>query len=177
MKNSPSRSVLPWKKKPRILLLLLTLLISLGLGSQLFGHSTDRQWSRTSPEINLGHIFEGAINSRGKPTGFHARPGGHDPRHARLKAIKSGPNRSGVYTAKVEIFDPRTGRWKEKFSTFYPDTMDRDQVIKVILHAWNHRNRNRGSKWQGPSGKGFTIQGYLNRRGNINTAYPLYRAD
>jgi hypothetical protein len=161
--------------RPAVVLLVLILLLT--PAGPLFGRSTRQQWSRTSPEINLSHIFEGAINSRGKPTGFHSRPGGRDPRHARLKKIKAGPNRRGVYTAKVEIYDPQSGRWKEKFSTFFPNTMNRQQVIEAVLHAWKQRKKSRGNKWEGPSGRGFTIQGYLNRRGNINTAYPLYRAN
>ena len=154
--------------------LLVILLISLVFGGQLFGRSGSQQWSNTSPEINLGHIFEGAINSRGKPTGFHSRPGGKDPRHARVKKILSKNGKGDVYTARVEVFDPRERRWKEKFSTLYPDSMSRDQVIQTILYAWKHRKTGKKTKWEGPSGKGFPIQGYLNRRGNINTAYPVY---
>lgn len=154
--------------------LLVILLLSLLFGGQLFGSSGSAQWSTTSPEINLGHIFEGAINSRGKPTGFHSRPGGEDPSHARLKKILSRNGKGGVYTAKVEIYDPHDKRWKEKFSTLFPDSMSREQVVTTILHAWNHRKTGKKNKWEGPSGKGFPVQGYLNRRGNINTAYPVY---
>jgi hypothetical protein len=151
------------------------LLVFLLVGVQLYNQPEQQeQWSRTSPEINLGHIFEGSINSRGRPTGFHARPGGKDPQYARLKKILSPANRSGVYTARVEIFDPGEQHWKEKFSTFFPDSMDRQQVIQTVLYAWNHRKTGNKNKWEGPSGKGFLIQGYLNRHGNINTAYPIY---
>jgi hypothetical protein len=159
-------------KMPGVFLALL--LLSLVFGMQLYGRSGTQQWSQTNPEINLGHIFEGAINSRGRPTGFHSRPGGKDPQHARLNKLLSPPNSSGVYTAKVEIYDPREKHWKEKFSTLFPDSMTRQQVIQAVLHAWKHRSTGNKTKWQGPSGTGFTIQGYLNRRSNINTAYPIY---
>jgi len=135
-----------------------------------------QQWSHTRPEINLTHIFTGEINARGKPVGFHSRPGGRDPAHARLKKILGPPDSSGVYTALVEIYDPREHRWKQKFSTFFPDSMSRKEVIKAILHAWRHRETNRSQPWRGPSGKGFQIQGYTNRRGNINTAFPVYNS-
>ncbi len=151
------------------------LLVVLLLGVQLFTQSEDHpQQSSTSPEINLAHIFEGGINSRGRPTGFHARPGGKDPQYAKLKKILSPANSSGVYTARVEIYDSGEQHWKEKFSTFFPDSMDQQQVVQTILYAWNHRKTGSKNKWEGPSGKGFIIQGYLNRHGNINTAYPLY---
>ncbi len=133
------------------------------------------KWSRTHPEINLTHIFQGEINRRGKPTGFHSRPGGIDPRNARLVKIMSPPDRSGVYTARVEIRDLKTGRWKRKFSSFFPDSMDRKEVIEAVLHAWKHRRRGMKNPWRGPSGHGFLIQGYTTRRGGINTAFPIYR--
>ena len=143
--------------------------------SPLYSRSNRLRWSKTTPEINLVHIFAGEINRRGRPTGFHSRPGGKDPATARVLAIKAQPNQSGVYTARVEIFDKREKRWKEKFSTMFPDSMSRQQVIDTILYAWKHRKKGKKPRWEGPSGKGFLIQGYTNRRGNINTAYPLYK--
>jgi hypothetical protein len=131
---------------------------------------TAEEWSPTSPPVNVTHIFEGEINKRGKPTGFHSRPGGHDPANARLARIVDPPNRAGVYTAEVEI---RSGsEWLSKRSTLYPDRMDRQAVIQAVLNAFQHRT-GEGEMFRGPSGTGFTIEGYF-QRGRINTAYPLY---
>jgi hypothetical protein len=128
------------------------------------------EWSPTSPPVNLTHIFEGEINKRGKPTGFHSRPGGHDPANARLARMVDPPNRAGVYTADVEI---RSGsEWLGKRSTVYPDRMDRQAVIQAVIHAFQNRSGN-GEKFRGPSGTGFTIEGYF-QNGRINTAYPIY---
>jgi hypothetical protein len=132
--------------------------------------ATGEEWSPTSPPVNVTHIFEGEINRRGKPTGFHARPGGHDPANARLVRIVDRPNRAGVYTADVEI---RSGsEWLGKRSTVYPDRMDRQAVIQAVLNAFQNRSGN-GEKFRGPSGTGFTIEGYF-QNGRINTAYPIY---
>jgi hypothetical protein len=139
--------------------------------------SAKSQWSSTRPEINLGHIFTGEINRSGRPTGYHARPGGKEPATARVVKILSKANRAGVYTARVEIFDHREGRWKEKFSTFFPDRMSRKEVIGGILHAYANRQPGRNQPWQGPSGYGFVVQGYVNSRGNINTAFPVYKGN
>lgn len=130
-----------------------------------------QELSATSPAINLTHLFEGEINKRGKPVGFHSRPGGKDPQTARLLRIVDRPNRFGVYTAEVEI---RSGsRWLGKRSTFYPNGMDRAAVIQAILHAFAKRTTGRAEKFRGPSGRGFTIEGYF-QNGRINTAYPIY---
>jgi hypothetical protein len=88
--------------------------------------------------------------------------------------IVDRPNRAGVYTAEVEI---RSGsRWLSKRSTLYPDRMDRAAVIQAILHAFGNRAPGGAEKFRGPSGRGFTIEGYF-QNGRINTAYPLYTRD
>lgn len=131
-------------------------------------------WSDTEPAINQAHIFEGDMNRRNKPVGFHSRPGGNDPEGARMVGIVEGPNRTGVYIADVEIRD-KNGRWKKKRSTFYPDRLGREQVVAAVLHAWKAREKLPQGKFRGPSGEGFTIEGFtLDDR--INTAYPIYDA-
>lgn len=128
--------------------------------------------AQSAVEVNEDHLFEGLVNRRGKPVGFHSRPGGRDPQGARLVERFDGPNSAGVYTAAVEIRDPRSGRWLRKTSTFYPDRMDRAGVLSAVRNAFAHRQGG-GEKFRGPSGAGFTIEGYF-QDGRINTAYPIY---
>lgn len=138
------------------------------------GAQAEKVWTPTDPPVNATHIFLGEINRSGKPTGYHARPDGADPKSARLVRINEGPNGAGVYTAEVEVFDRRERRWKQKFSTMFPDHMSHGEVIEAILHAYQHRERGRSEPWRGPSGLGFPIQGYTLHDGRINTAYPVY---
>ena len=121
----------------------------------------------------MHHVFEGEINRQGKAVGFHSRPGGQDPATARLVKMKDGPNRAGVYTAIIEVRDG--SQWKEKFSSFFPDSMSADQVTKAILNAYNKSSNNKKQPWRGPSGHGFDIQGYTLSKGDINTAFPVYQ--
>jgi len=130
------------------------------------------QWSDTDPNINLWHVFEGEINRSGKPVGYHARPGGRDPAGARVLRVRDQPNRVGVYTADIEILDGDT--WRRKFSSFFPDELSRDEVMAAILNAHARSPDPDAQPFSGPSGLGFTIQGYTSGRGGINTAYPLY---
>jgi hypothetical protein len=135
------------------------------------------RWTSSRPRINEGHVFEGEINRKGRPVGFHSRPGGRDPRGARVVQVVSRPNRQGVYEARVEIRDPESGRWLGKRSTMFPDSMSREEVVRAILNAYRQRTTGKSERFRGPSdpsGKGFTIEGYL-LRGDINTAYPIYR--
>lgn len=130
-------------------------------------------WSSTNPEINLWHVFRGEINRKGKPTGFHSRPGGNDPANARVVSIKDQPNRAGVYTANIEVRDGN--QWKQKFSSFFPDNLSQQEVIDLIVHAYNNSKNPQKQPWSGPSGLGFQVQGYTSSRGGINTAFPLYQ--
>lgn len=129
--------------------------------------------SDTDPPVNETHIFQGEINRRGKPVGYHSRPGGRDPAGARVARVVQGPNRLGVYVAQVEIRD-RDGEWLRKVSTFYPDAMSRREVVRAILHAYERRTTGGAEKFRGPSGKGFTIEGYY-QNGRINTAWPIFQ--
>lgn len=135
-------------------------------------YSSGQKWSDTSPNVNLLHVFEGEINRSGQPTGFHSRPGGQDPANARLVSVRDAPNRYGVYTATIEVKDG--GQWKSKFSSFFPDDLSRDEVLSVILHAYNNSNNQKSQPWEGPSGEGYRVQGYTSNRGGINTAFPIY---
>ena len=130
------------------------------------------KWSQTEPNINQWHIFGGEINRSGKPVGFHSRPGGQDPATARVKSIRDKPNRSGVYTASIEIQDG--SQWKGKFSSFFPDSLSRDEVMQAVVNAYANSNNPKAQPFEGPSGLGFSIQGYTSDRGGINTAFPIY---
>lgn len=136
-------------------------------------HSRQRELSETDPPVNVTHIFQGEINKKGRPVGFHSRPGGRNPPDARVVRVVDGPNRQGVYVAEVEIRNGE-GRWLTKTSTFYPDRMSRREVIAAILEAFEHRTSGRSEKFRGPSGRGFTIEGYF-QNGRINTAWPIYQ--
>ena len=88
--------------------------------------------------------------------------------------VRDGPNRFGVYTADIEVYDREDGRWESKFSSFFPDAMSRDEVVAAILNAYRQSANPRAQPFDGPSGLGFRIQGYTSGRGGINTAFPVY---
>jgi len=89
-----------------------------------------------------------------------------------MVSVRDQPNSAGVYTATIEIRDDN--QWKSKFSSFFPDSYSRDQVIDMVLHAYNNSRDKNAQPFSGPSGEGFTIQGYTSGRGGINTAFPVF---
>ncbi len=132
-------------------------------------------WSNSKPAINQWHVFEGEINRKGKPVGFHSRPGGVDPENAKIVSLRSKPNKAGVYTATIAIRDG--DQWREKFSSFFPDSMSQQAVVDAVLHAYKNSKNPKAQPWSGPSGHQFQIQGYTLSKGDINTAFPIYVRD
>jgi EndoU nuclease-like protein len=132
------------------------------------------KWTKTDPPINMLHIELGEINHRGEAVGYHHRPNGLDPPDARVVRIVQPPDDEGVYRARVALRDPATGAWIQKKapSTFYPDTMSTGDVVEAILAAFHRAEPGNSGQFVGPSGRGFTIEGWY-QGGRINAAYPL----
>ena len=120
-------------------------------------HPDYAQWSDTSPNINLWHVFEGEINRSGKPVGYHSRPDGRDPANARVVSIGNEPNRLGVYTARVEIRDG--DRWKDKNSSFFPDSLSRGDVVDAVPERVPREPEPGRATVRGPVGARFSHPG------------------
>ncbi len=164
------------KKAGLFIVLLAALAAYFALSLPFSEPPTDRA-TASAPNLDLNHIFDGEINHQGKPVGFHVAPRNGSDSHSRIKKILSEPNRVGVYTATVEIYDPAENRWKEKFSSFFPDNFSREEIIDSILLAVSTNELPDGARWRGRSGHDFLIEGYRSPNGHITTAYPLYVAD
>jgi hypothetical protein len=132
-------------------------------------------WSDTKPQINKTHIFCGEINSRWKPTWFHSMPDWIIPETVQI-VKKENINKFGVYNAKIEVYDIKNKKFKNKFSSVFPDKLSEEEVEKAILNAWENKKYYKNSKFQWPSGLGFEIAWYTYKwNKKINTAYPIYK--
>jgi hypothetical protein len=149
------------------------------------------RWLETTPPINADHIFCGEVK-RGKAKGFHSRPGGVNPSTVENFVITQQPNANGVYTGTLTLVSPK-GSNPSKFSTMFPDSCTKAQVVESVLYAqansepcpagapkWASCGMNRPAT---DDGKGycigddaksrFTIAFAILGKGNINTAFPL----
>jgi hypothetical protein len=147
-------------------------------------------WSATNPPINQQHVFCGEWNSRkNRPAGFHSRPAGENPATIGTLTITQSPNAKGLYGVRW-TYDGHPDR--AKFSTMFPDTCGRDQVLRSIVYAVNHpwACPDGAPRWAtcGPNkppednpdyceaadGSLFTIAfAALRDSNNVNTAFPI----
>jgi hypothetical protein len=154
--------------------------------------TTLTQWFRQSSrlQVNQVHIFCGEWKN-GTPRGFHSRPGGLDPATIDRFTITQQVNAQGIYGG---TWSYRGHAQPRKFSTMFPDTCLRPQVIHSIAYAASHRTPcpANAPDWAicGPNrphpvppdprpfcdasdGTIFTVAMALRGNGNVQTAFPL----
>ena len=123
----------------------------------------------------LEHIFDGTINGKGKATGYHYSMV-TDSKGRIIDGTRSKTDEHGVFTGKVEV----SGKKKNGFSSFYPESWSPQQVVDAINEAYddalNDPDNPQGSLWIGYSGD-LEIDMYLNSNKQITTAYPIYEGD
>jgi hypothetical protein len=147
-------------------------------------------WSATNPPVNQQHVFCGEWNKRkNRPAGFHSRPAGKNPATVGTLKITQQPNAGGLYGVRWSYAGHPD---REKFSSMFPDTCNRDQILKSIVYAVNHPKTcpNGTPSWAkcGPNRPKQGGQGYceasdnsifsiafatLRNSNKVNTAFPL----
>ena len=145
------------------------------------------RWSNTNPPVNQPHIFCGEWkNNRAK--GFHSRPAGVNPNTVENFNITQSANAQGVYGATWSYAGYGNNT---KFSTMFPDSCTKNQVLNSIIYAANNQVNcpSNAPSWawcglNAPTGNAanycngddenlFTIAGASFNDGKVNTAFPL----
>ncbi|MGD9137923.1 MAG: EndoU domain-containing protein [Desulfobacterales bacterium] len=94
-------------------------------------------WSHTDPPINQQHVFCGEWNNRkNRPSGFHSRPAGENPATVGRLKITQQPYAKGLYGVRWSFVGHPD---REKFSSMFPDTCNREQILKSIVYAAKHQ--------------------------------------
>lgn len=120
----------------------------------------------------LEHIFDGTINKKGNATGYHYTMVS-DSKGEIIEGTRSSSDKNGVFTAKVKV----SGKKKNGFSSFYPESWTPQQVVDAINTAYEEAVsdplNSSDSLWIGHSGN-IEIDMYLDSSRKITTAYPVY---
>nr|WP_255309709.1 EndoU domain-containing protein [Brevibacillus sp. WF146] len=111
----------------------------------------------------MEHIFHGNISKKGV-SGYHHQS---MMSQATLSNINT-PNQYGVYKDTVTI------NGKSEFSTFFPDSWNRTEVINAIKEVYSGVKINGKGWYQGKTSQGMEIKMWINENNQIETSFPLY---
>jgi len=178
------------KTSTSILLLSGVLFASLNLAAAEVACPAEPHWSGTEPSMNIDHVFCGEVK-RNRAKGFHSRPGGENPATVESFVLGEAADARGIYSGTVTLSNPE-GDNPSKFSTMFPDNCSQHEVMKSILHAYEHpqacpegapgwatcglnRPEQGGTGYcvGKDAGLRFTIAFATLKNGKINTAFPL----
>ena len=128
----------------------------------------------------------------GDPKGFHSRPSGTNPSTIANLRITQPANAQGIYGARWAY---RGHADLPKFSTFFPDRCNTNQVLQSIAYAANHLSAcpegapswarcgvnqpsggNTARYCTANNGSSFAIALGLLNDGRVNTAFPCAKA-
>lgn len=100
-----------------------------------------------------------------------------------IPGTETSTNSTGVYKAKIEVFDPQTGKWLPKtnnggFSTMFPRGWSEARVMREVEHAFATRRQfvrrspsgKEMSMWDGITPSGVKVEGYWDPK---ITVYPV----
>ena len=123
------------------------------------------------------HIFEGQVKTAGdgtrRATGFHLEG---STKNARVvEATRSAPDRNGIYSGRVEILDPRSGRWLQKNaqSTFFPASYSKNDVRRAIREAFANAIEVDNGVFEGVTKRGIRVRLVVDDANGVAAAYPL----
>ena len=116
----------------------------------------------------IDHIFKGVTKSNGKVSGAHFEK----YLDSSMKVVKtSPPNSFDVYTGDVYV----NGVFSKPNSTFFPSNWTDKQVIDAIIEASQNIDKVINSTtYIGITNTGMKIEIYLNKLGEITSAFPIY---
>ena len=121
-----------------------------------------------------GHIFHGEVNPKdGAARGWHYEPSGDKAKGTYIvEGTRSPLDEHGVYAGNVMV----EGVKKDRRSTFFPKDWTEKQVETAIEEAYKARKPDREpSFYTGQTSSGVEVEMQLNNKGQIHTAYPIYK--
>ena len=108
-----------------------------------------------------------------RATGYHLESSTKNARV--IESTRSAPDRNGIYCGRVEILDPKSGRWleKEAESTFFPDSYSKNDVRRAIHEAFADAIEVDDGVFQGVTKRGIRVRLIVDDVTPVLTAYPL----
>ncbi len=123
---------------------------------------------------SIEHIFLGEV-SRNTAKGYHY-DGISDSPGEIIESTRSELDEHGVYTAKVMV-DGYKKKSNNGYSSLFPDDYSPQDVIDAINEAYENGEQINGDLYAGLTSDGIEIDYYLDNKGRITTAYPIWEGE
>ena len=183
MKRVSSRSLRRAGKSLRTLLAATALFAGLTLSQSASAQLACPQANSAGPPVvNSQHFFCGEINAQRQATGFHSRPGGHNPATVTGTGAPQPVGPAGIYNLTFFNITQGGNTAAKAISTMFPDACTQADVLAAIRNALAN-GVVADLQFTGPSGHhcqagvplaSFNIKGSVDDAGRIVTAYPDY---
>ncbi len=119
----------------------------------------------------IEHVLLGDVKNR-QAKGFHYE-GMPEPIGRIVPGTEFGTDSFGVYKAQVEINGIKK-KSNEGYSTFFPKHWSPQEIVDAINEAYDSKKYIVGNTYSGTTNNGITIEMYLDKKGKIISAYPIY---
>ena len=122
------------------------------------------------------HLLHGNLDAKtGRSTGWHYEPTGSAKSGTHvIEGTRSEPDVHGVFEANVMI----EGVKKKARSSFFPSHWTIAEIETALEEAYRNREpRRKLGRFQGVTARGIKIEMDVNAKGQIQTAYPVYRGE
>lgn len=140
-------------------------------------------WTQVFPRSRITHVLNGDVKVNPnsgvlRAGGFYHRPNGISPAGSRVRGRPSDRNTMGVYEGFVRVrHSGPPAQWVDKVhrSTFFPDRMNRSEVLAEIYEAYQHAVHVPGTfnTFRHTNASGLTIDLYIHTQTNkIISAFP-----
>lgn len=125
---------------------------------------------------SLYHTLAGQI-SKGKAKGIHF----YNPDKVRIIEKLNIDSQTGVYSAKIDLYDDISGCWisKDGITTFFPDYWTINKLFHECSYAFENMKKKEGSikVYYGRTISGILVKFIIDDKGKITTFYPVLSDD
>lgn len=99
-----------------------------------------------------------------------------DPKKIKILRLTAPINSLGLFKAKIEVLNERTGKWivKEAETTFFPTHWNWQQLVNECYHAFQTQKKISESEASGITSSGVKIVFHYSQEGILKTVYPIY---
>lgn len=119
---------------------------------------------------SFSHITIGKVSNK-HVSGVHF----YHPDKVRIKGIVNRDIKTGVYSAKIELFNKNTSKWIEKkeITTFFPNDWTVSKLFLECYYAFKNKIQVSEKEYVSKTRNGIDVKFFIDEKDRILTFYPI----